>query len=42
VLVLVLLLLLMALLPQPMWKSRLNRWDFAPKTWQMGLWRDVM
>ena len=24
-----------------MWKSRLNRWDFAPKTWQLGLWRRV-
>eukprot|EP00947_MAST-08B_sp_MAST-8B-sp1_P002396 g2396.t1 len=26
----------------PMWKSRLNRWDFAPKTWQIGLWRTVL
>jgi beta-galactosidase/beta-glucuronidase len=25
----------------PLWKSRLNQWDFAPKMWQLGIWRDV-
>ena len=25
----------------PFWKSALNHWDFAPKYWQIGLWRGV-
>eukprot|EP00658_Telonema_sp_P-2_P028997 TRINITY_DN22117_c0_g1_i1.p1 TRINITY_DN22117_c0_g1~~TRINITY_DN22117_c0_g1_i1.p1 ORF type:complete len:237 (+),score=52.83 TRINITY_DN22117_c0_g1_i1:213-923(+) len=25
----------------PFWKSRLNLWDFAPKMWQAGIWRNV-
>ena len=24
-----------------MWKSVLNQWDFAPKYWQIGIWRGV-
>ena len=24
-----------------MWKGQMNRWDFAPPFWQLGLWRNV-